>query len=153
MYFKTKIKDLMSLGSANFFASLIGALFWLYIAKILDKLLLPLKNYSLLFGLLLVQACNPMTVAPPFDSKDAITLACNDQGGAVISNIRQSFDGIVTPFGGKFKTQFFGEGDLTYTDGFGNERDGPGVFGEFFIWPIAFILIEYWLDKVFSDKF
>jgi len=37
MYFKTKIKDLMSLGSANFFASLIGGLFWLYIAKILDK--------------------------------------------------------------------------------------------------------------------
>ncbi len=37
MYFKTKIKDFMSLGSANFFASLIGGLFWLYIAKILDK--------------------------------------------------------------------------------------------------------------------
>ena len=37
MFFKTKIKDLMSLGSANFFTSLIGGLFWLYIAKILDK--------------------------------------------------------------------------------------------------------------------
>jgi len=37
MFFKTKIKDFMSLGSANFFASLIGGLFWLYIAKILDK--------------------------------------------------------------------------------------------------------------------
>ena len=37
MYFKKKIKDLLSLGGSNFFASLIGGLFWLYIAKILDK--------------------------------------------------------------------------------------------------------------------
>jgi len=37
MNFRTKHKDLMSLGSANFFASLIGALFWLYVAKIIDK--------------------------------------------------------------------------------------------------------------------
>jgi len=37
MYFKTKIKDLLSLGSTNFLVSLIGGLFWLYIAKILDK--------------------------------------------------------------------------------------------------------------------
>ncbi len=37
MFFRTNLKDLMSLGSANFFVSIIGALFWLYVAKILDK--------------------------------------------------------------------------------------------------------------------
>jgi len=37
MYFTTKIKDFMSLGITNFTVSLIGGLFWLYIAKILDK--------------------------------------------------------------------------------------------------------------------
>jgi len=37
MFFKTKIKDFMSLGIANFLVAIIGGLFWLYIAKILEK--------------------------------------------------------------------------------------------------------------------
>jgi len=37
MYFKTKLTNLFSLGSANISASLIGGLFWLYLANIVTK--------------------------------------------------------------------------------------------------------------------
>jgi len=37
MYFKTKLKDLLTVGSSNFIASIIGGLFWFYLAKILIK--------------------------------------------------------------------------------------------------------------------
>jgi len=37
MYFKTKLTDLFSIGSANIFASIIAGLFWLYLANIVTK--------------------------------------------------------------------------------------------------------------------
>jgi len=37
MVFKNNIKDLMTVGSSNFFASIINSLFWLYLASILLK--------------------------------------------------------------------------------------------------------------------
>lgn len=37
MYFKTKLKNLLTLGSSNVFASIIGGLFWLYLASFLEK--------------------------------------------------------------------------------------------------------------------
>ena len=37
MVFKKNIKDLMTVGSSNFFASIINSLFWLYLASILLK--------------------------------------------------------------------------------------------------------------------
>ena len=37
MYFKTKLKDLLTIGSSNIIASVIGGLFWFYLAKILIK--------------------------------------------------------------------------------------------------------------------
>ena len=37
MYFSTKLKDLLTIGSSNIIASIIGGLFWFYLAKILPK--------------------------------------------------------------------------------------------------------------------
>ena len=37
MYFRTKLKDLLTVGSSNIIASIILGLFWIYLAKILEK--------------------------------------------------------------------------------------------------------------------